>query len=57
MPFYFVRTIGLVRSNVKIGMTDIVYNMNCLIQLINPAPGTARLIWLKLKKTLENNYN
>ena len=40
---------GLVRSNVKIGMTDIVYNMNRLIQWINPGPGTAKLIWLKLK--------
>jgi hypothetical protein len=49
MGGYIVRTIGLVRSNVKIGMTDIAYNMNRLVQLINPGPVKAKLIWPKLK--------
>ncbi len=49
MGGHIVRTIGLVRTKAKIGMTDIVYNMNRLIQMINSGPETAKLIWLKLK--------
>jgi hypothetical protein len=50
MGGHIVRTIGLVRTKAKIGMTDIVYNMNRLIHLIKKDTLVSNLAHLYIRR-------
>ena len=45
MGGHWVRTIGLLRAKVKIGMMNLVYNMMRLVQLIKRDRIGASAIW------------
>ena len=41
----FIRTVGIARAQVKIGMANMVYNMKRLVFLDHPAPQAATRRW------------